>query len=415
MDKQPISENKKGAYLEHVMEAGGAGAVSSIESLSGALKVGFNILRILMVVLAVAFLFSNIYWVPEGYVAVHSRLGRIVGGENAAVSRPGGPYLAFPFPVDKIVRVPTTIQKTILYNAFWSETETSLPVEDNRPESKGLVPGVHGSLVTADKNIVQGIWVVNYRLKYDAGSANAAAITSFIKKVGTLERGEEIVRTAARSAIVKVVSGTSVSDFIAGNIDNERIRQLVEARMTSLDTGLVITNVSASRYSVPKTLVPNFEAVSQAESQKAMAIEKASRQRVSTLSELAGSEWQALLTATDAYAEALQHGDGEMTQSTYRTARDAFLSRDVGGAVKQMLDEARSERTAEVQRIRAMVARFKELLQAHEESGKVFESQLIQDAVREIWSDESVDALYVPGGRRIFLDIEGDGASWSDF
>jgi regulator of protease activity HflC (stomatin/prohibitin superfamily) len=412
MDKQSISENQKGAYLDHVMEAGGAGAVSSLESLSGALKVGFNILRILMVVLAVVFLFSNIYWVPEGYVAVQSRLGKIVGGGTAAVRRPGGPYLALPYPVDRIVRVPTTIQKTSLYNAFWSESDTSEPVEDDRPESRGLRPGVHGSLVTADKNLVQGIWAIHYRLNYTAGNSNTDAITSFIKRVGTLERAEEIVRSAAQSAIVKVVSGTNVSDFIAGNIDNDRIRQLMENRMTALDTGLTITNVSASRYAVPRTLASTFEAVSQAESQKALAIEKASRQRVSTLNELAGSEWQILLDAIDAYEDALQRDDEAVVQAAYQKARDVFSSRDVGGAVKQMLDEARSERTAEVQRTRAMVARFEELLPAWEKNGKVLESQLIQDTVKEIWNDESVNALYVPGGRRFYLDLDGVGADW---
>jgi hypothetical protein len=77
-----------------------------------------------------------------------------------------------------------------------------------------------------------------------------------------------------------------------------------------------------------------------------------------------------------------------------------------------MLDEARSERTAEVQRTRAMVARFEELLPAWEKNGKVLESQLIQDTVKEIWNDESVNALYVPGGRRFYLDLDGVGADW---
>jgi regulator of protease activity HflC (stomatin/prohibitin superfamily) len=301
--------------------------------------------------------------------------------------------------------VPTTIQKLTLYKAFWSEVDTSEPLIDDRSESKGLRPGIHGSLVTADKNLVQGIWVVHYRLNSDAGKSNVEGVTSFVRKVGTPERAEAIVRSAAQAAIVKVVSGTDVSDFIAGNIDNDRIRQLMEDRMTALDTGMTITNVSASRYVVPKALTETFEAVSQAESQKALDIEKASRKRVSTLNELAGSEWRTLLDAIDAYEETLSMGDEATATAVYEATRDIFVSSEVGGTVKKMLDEARSEKSTEVQRTRAMVARFEELLPAYEKNGKVFESQLIQDTVKEIWSGITVDALYVPEGRKFFLDL----------
>lgn len=412
MDNNATSSDGRQSYLEDVFAAGGTGAVSSLESLTGALKVGFRLLRILMVVLAVVFLFSNIFWVPEGCVAVQSRLGRIVGNETASVRPPGGPYLAFPYPVDTIARIPTTIQKLTLYNAFWSETDTFEPVIDDRPESRGLRPGVHGSLVTADKNLVQGVWIIHYKLDYTVGDPNtASAVTRFIQNVGTLDRAEEIIRRTAQSAIVRVVSGTLVSDFVSGNIDNARIREIIAERLTALDTGIHITSVSAGKYAAPKVLMPDFEAVSQAESQKALAIEQASRRRVSTLNELAGSEWQVLLDAIETYEAALRRDDKILAQAAYEAAGSIFLSSEVGGAVKQMLDEARSEKTAAIQRTRAAVARFTELLPAYEKTGLVFESQLIQDTVKEIWSSISVDALYIPKERRFYLNLGGQSLS----
>lgn len=265
------------------------GAVSSIDSLSRALNVGFRVLKILMMVLAVVFLFSNIFWVSEGNVAVQARFGKIVGRDLASLRPPGGPYLAFPYPLDKIIRIPTTIQKISLFKAFWSEKDATEPTFDDRPETEGLRPGVHSSLVTADKNIVQGVWIIHYKLDFRTGdSKGGASVTDFICNVVSMKRAEAIIRRIAHAAIVRVVSQTNVADFVAGKIDNNKIKQLIAARLTQLKTGLKVTSVSTNKYAAPKILVPDFQVVNQAESQKALAIEKASRHRVSTLNELAG-------------------------------------------------------------------------------------------------------------------------------
>jgi regulator of protease activity HflC (stomatin/prohibitin superfamily) len=402
---QRSKEKSPTSYLDQVVASGGTESVSSADSLSRALNVGFRVLRILMVVLAVVFCFSNIYWVPEGFVAVQTRFGRIVGKQDAAAHPPGGPYLALPYPIDTIVRIPTGIQKIDVFKAFWSETDQFNLTIDDRPESEALRPGVHGSLLTADKNIVQGVWAVHYKLDTEGGTRSVAAVTDFVRRVGSMERAAEIIRRVAQSAIVRVVSQTEVADFVAGNIDNQAIKRMIASRLDKLSTGLTITGVTASQYAVPKILMTDFQSVNQAESQKALSIEKAGRQRVSTLSELAGSGWQELLAAIEDHEKALQQSDPAAEEAAFSAAKEILLAGDVGGAVKQMLDEARSEKTAAIQLARASSARFNELLPSYKQNPEVLQSQLVQDTVREIWSDISTDALYVPPGQKLVLDL----------
>jgi regulator of protease activity HflC (stomatin/prohibitin superfamily) len=403
-DQHP-KEKSPSSYLDQVMASGGHEAVSSVDSLSRALNVGFRVLRILMVVLAVIFFFSNIYWVPEGFVAVQTRFGRIVGEKDAAVHPPGGPYLALPYPLDEIVRIPTGIQKIAVHKAFWSETDEFEPTVDDRPETESLRPGVHGSLLTADKNIVQGSWVFHYKLAADGNTPSDAAATDFVRHVGSMERAAAIIGRVAQSAIVRVVSQTEVTDFVAGKIDNQAIKRMIDNRLDQLNAGLAITGVTASRYAVPRMLMADFQAVNQAESQKALSIEKASRQRVSTLNELAGSGWQELLDVIEAHEQALQKEDPAAEAAAFNTAKEILLAGNVGGAVKQMLDEARSEKTAAIQRTRALAARFMELLPEYKKNPDVLKNQLVQDTVRRIWSDITVDALYVPSGQKLVLDL----------
>jgi len=380
--------------------------VSTLQSLSRAIKVGFLVLKILMLILAGLFIFSNVHWVPEGSIAVQLRFGDIAGSGNASVFPPGGPYLAFPYPIDAIITIPTTIQKITLFNSFWSEKDNTSPAVDDRPETEGLQPGLHGSLVTADKNIVQGIWVIHYKL--DTGRENpkvGSPAINFVCNVGSMERAVEIIQRIAEAAIVRVVAQTDVAEYIAGRIDNNEIKRMIATRLTSLRTGLVITSVSASRYSVPKVLVPAFEAVTQAESQKALDIEKSSRHRASVLNELAGSRWQELLESVKTYEKALQQADPTDEETAFEASKEKFLAEGTGGHIKQILDEARSQKASTIEQARASAARFVELLPSFEKHPNVLKDQLLQDTMYKIWSDISAGALYVPKGQRLFLDV----------
>lgn len=403
---EPDERGSRAAALDRMIDAGDSEPVSSIDSLSQALNVGFRVMKLLMIGLGIVFLFSNLYWVPEGSVAVQSRFGDIVGNGGGAVRQPGGPYLAFPYPMDTVVRIPTTIQKVTLSKAFWSEAETIDPTVDDRPETQSLRPGIHGSLVTADKNLVQGIWAIHYKLGTDSVDAvRGSSVMDYIRNVGSQQRAEALILRLAEGAVVRVVARTDVARIVAGRIGNREIKRLIIADLKRLRAGITITNVSTSQYAVPKVLEVDFEAVNQAESQKALAIEKASRHRVSTLNELAGGGWRELLDAIHAYETAMRREDIDEERRAFEAAKDLFDSAQAGGAVKQLLDEARSEKTATIQRARASAARFNQLLPAYEANSRMVKRQLIEDTINRVWSDIGVEALYVPKGQRLFLDL----------
>jgi hypothetical protein len=156
---------------------------------------------------------------------------------------------------------------------------------------------------------------------------------------------------------------------------------------------------------VPKALVPDFEAVTQAESQKALDIEKASRHRASTLNELAGSKWQTLLEAVNRHEKASRNFDQTEDKAAFEAATKIFMEETNRGSIKQILDEARAEKTAAIQQARSSATRFKKLLPSFEKNAGILENQLVKDTLREIWSDISVDALYIPKGQKLFLDL----------
>jgi regulator of protease activity HflC (stomatin/prohibitin superfamily) len=116
MDNIQPSKTEKKSYLDHMEHNGNH--VGHVESISIALKSGFFILKFLMIILGAAFLLSNIFWVPEGFVAVQTRFGSFVGPSGKMVIKPGGPYFALPYPIDNVIKIPTTIANIKSENTF---------------------------------------------------------------------------------------------------------------------------------------------------------------------------------------------------------------------------------------------------------------------------------------------------------
>ncbi|MBD3346872.1 MAG: hypothetical protein GF401_17595 [Chitinivibrionales bacterium] len=404
-------ETGSGSSSETERDVSMEGSQDTIAHLSTALKTGFNILKILIVVLGIAFVLSNVSWVPEGFVAVHTRSGKIPENGNP-VLHPGGPYFAFPQPIDNIIQIPTTIQSCIINKAFWIENESTNPdsfENDNRAVSEFLRPGEDGFLITADKNVVQGIWIVYYQV--DSSPRNIPQekrILSFLKNMGTLENAGSIIRTIAQEAILSVVAQTTVSDFVAGKIDNDAITERIQKKLNNLQAGIRVTNVSSSRYSVPRTLVKDFQAVNESESEKALNIEKAIRYRVSTLSEIAGEDWEVVLEEVTEFEQAAESGNQELEKRAYSSVEELMLSGAIGGTVAQQLDEARTWKTATIEESRASAERFNKLLPSYRKNPEIMKNQLFTDVLKQIWSSRTVSSLYVPSSKQLYLNLEND-------
>lgn len=380
------------------------------QAFSAALAAGFRILRILVAVLGTVFLFSNIYWVPEGVVALQCRMGMLVGETlGTAVRRPGGPYFAFPYPIDTVFRYPTTMQQVSVDNAFWVEGSESAASNDTAVRGESLQPGVHGSLITGDKNLVQGKWIVRFTLDYSARlPVSDRQVLSFARTIGNMEEARGLVRVLAEEAIVAAVAATPVADFVAGRVDHEQVRRTIQVKVDTLGTGLKISGVSASTYQPPFTLAGDFHAVTKAESEKALQIEKAVRYRISTLSEAAGEHWETLLEKINAYELTQAGEDADLRESAIEQIEILMKSGTLGGEVAQLLDQARTDKTRTIERARARASRFNELLEANLRDPAVLKETLRQEALRHLFMDPSSSVRFVPPGARLYLNADAD-------
>ena len=425
-------------------------------SLAEALRISFGILKIVVIVLLILLLVVGGYReVKDGQVAIKLRFGAPQGewlGQGAErhfaveVLKPG-PHFALPEPIDRLIIVPTKEQsltiesrklrvmnpqtggeQTIVDTGFWFEMrdeDATKKLEEITPRGAGLTPGRDGSLITADHNIVHGKWKINYRIEDAAAFARHVGSTDITE---SLRRAEDLVRQSAECAIVHVVAQTSVEDFVGSNVDSGAIRELTNARLASVPSGIIVNEVLLQGNTPPLKVLDAFNAVNQAQSEKAKQIEEAGKEAEQTLTETAGRANRALMLVIDYYEQAVRERDAwrmalgrdalnallaertvaealeplasdeRMATSRFGRIIDELSDARVGGAVSERIKQAEADRRnlkavvqSEYNAFRAQYEKFA----GDPQLERIVRQRLWQDTVQEVFRNAR-EVFYLP-------------------
>jgi membrane protease subunit HflK len=134
-------------------------------ALEEALRTSFKIVKSLMAILVVVFLFSGVFIVQPNEVAVRLHFGRPVGVGMEQLLKPGL-HWAFPLPIDEIVRIPVGQSHTLVSRTGWYQiTPEEEALGRSPPVMPSLRPGVDGYTLTGDDNIIHVKATLKYRLQ----------------------------------------------------------------------------------------------------------------------------------------------------------------------------------------------------------------------------------------------------------
>jgi len=134
-------------------------------ALGEALRSSFAIVKVVMVLMVVAFFCSGFFTVGPSEKAVILRFGKPVGEGSKALLGSGSWHWAWPYPIDEVVRIPITEQQTVQSTVGWYFTT---PGEELTGENIGvgasLDPARDGYVLTADRNIIHTRANLTYRI-----------------------------------------------------------------------------------------------------------------------------------------------------------------------------------------------------------------------------------------------------------
>ena len=369
------------------------------QSLADALRASFSILKGIMMVLVVLYLFSNVKRVDSHEQALVLRLGAL----QAGVREPGLRW-AFPFPIDEFVTLPTKKSNDLLIR---SHTFHRRKDEEGKPlkflvrgTSSGLDPSLDGALVTADAGLVHTQWKITYKIR-DV----SRFVTNF--RGDTVESAADLVRTLVETVGIHVASEMTAEEIIRTRVDavQREIRHRLNDRLEKLNSGIIVTLVEMFEPTPPLQIRGAFDATQRAENDKKTKIDEARREETRILSRAAGAVYKELVEVLDALEAG---GTEDRSIEDLQAELDCMLTEKVEGEAGRLIREASAYHAVVVGRMQSDVDLYRTLLPEYERNPDLLIARLWEQTKGEIFDQPGVTKFFRPPGAEIRIHIPLD-------
>lgn len=373
------------------------------ESLIAALRSSFNVLRVVIVALVIAYFASGFFKVNQGEQGLIVRFGELHERAGSPVLGPGF-YGAWPDPFDEKIRIPGAL-KTIEIDSFLferAEDQKGRPITEVMPVSPQLRPGLDGAMLTGDKNLSHGLWVIEYRI----GDAE-----KFVQNVGETDAAlQPLLRRLTEHAIVRAVAYRRVEDVTrtARAAVAADVRSKLQAALEQLETGIVVENVR------PNTIEPvpvrqAFTAVTQAQADSARDIDVARQRAAELKNRAAGPAHERLLAAVEAYGAAQAAKAEEVRLEELRREIDAALQ-EAGGEVAGALASAQAQANKFGSDARREYSEFSSQLELFRRDPVLTTTRLWQQMRGDVLGSKQNEVFYLPSSGAIEILTNRDPA-----
>ena len=372
------------------------------QSLADALRASFKILKGIMMVLVVLYLFSNAQCVQPHEQALVLRLGRLL----PSVKDPGLVW-AFPYPLDEIVPLPTNkINETLIDSHTFRRREGEIGKPLNmisRDERQGLNPSFDGALLTADGGLIHTRWNVTYKID---------RVQDFVSNFfgDKTETAEALIRVLVETFGIRVASEMTAEEFLRTRADEVKseMKRRINERLRELNAGIDVTLVEMYEQTPPLQIRDAFEQTQRNENFKKKRINEAKKEATQILSRAAGSVYPELLDLIDEIDKA---ESADQPTDELRKKLDRMLSDRVEGEANRLISEASAYHAVVVGRMQSDVELYRTLLPEYERNPHLLIERFWDRTQQFIFDNPGVRKLYKPAGTKLRIQIPLDPES----
>ncbi len=368
------------------------------QSLSDALRASFRILKGIMLVLVLLYLFSSVRKVDVHEQALLLRLGSLLPRvyDSQVV-------WAYPFPIDEIVLLPTKQSNELAVDSHTFERhadEKGKPLSFISRGMEGLNPAIDGALLTADTGLVHAQWKVTY--KFDD-------IRSYLSQVMSkeIEAAEHLIRTLVETVGVHVAAEHTAEQMIRTRVEDVQnaLKNRVNERLAELQSGIVVIRVEMFEPTPPIPVRDAFDGTQKAENAKQKKIQDAQQERTRMLSEAAGAAYPALIRLLDTVEGS---APDDPAAAALRKTVDTMLERDVEGEAGRLIKDAGAYLSVVESRMQGDLELYRTLLPEFERNPALLVGRLWEQTRQDLFAHEGVTKLYRPKGCFVRLKIPFD-------
>lgn len=322
------------------------------------IEAGMKLFRWLVLVLVVLFWLSGISSIPDKNVGLLTRFGRILPKSEQTRERGAGFVLAFPYPIDELVQVPTGVEQRIEVSEVWASLD--LPIGERK-----IDPITEGYCLTGDQNIVQTRFVVKYYIR------NAEQFHFHV------DDPNRIIQDVLLASLTETITTWSIDDVLLlsqggdGAADSRvDLRAVVmdkaQERLDQIQCGVMLTGVEFVDMHYPRHVKNAFENV------------QTTRTAAATL-------------------QKQREKDATRERTTAQTQRTRLI--DYASESKiQIVSEAQSESD-----------QFRPMYEEYRRSPHLVWQRMYAETMEAVWSNVGRLDL-VPANSRVILPTEQEGA-----
>jgi len=363
-------------------------------SLSEALRMSFIILKVIMIVLVLAFLASGFKTVDSNEQALVLRFGKIRGVGEKRLLGPGLHWI-LPYPIDEIVKIPVQTQVNLPIDSFWYyQTKEELlsgqarPVRPDQP-LKPLQDGycltrgesqneAIGDFAGSDYNIFHSKW----QLTYQIDDPEQFFINTYIRDIKPGDIYFNVITESIKPLLKNVFEDAVVTALVHYTIDEaissqdripKHVKRLVQEKLDKIESGIKVVSVQLTASECPRQVKKAFESATRASQKIETEIANARAYAANTLNEAAGPIAEQLSAALH---------DESIDEQT----REQLWSQLAGTAGKIIAD-ARAYRTKVVEHARANADYLESILPEYRQRPKLVLQKIYLDALENILSN----------------------------
>jgi membrane protease subunit HflK len=384
------------------------------KSLSEALRLSFIILKIIMIVLVIAFLASGFKTVGPNEQALVLRFGKIQGVGEERLLGPGLHWI-WPYPIDEIVRVPVESTIHLPIDSFWYHesaqerisgqtrirpTDPLKPLEDGycltrgeqeintallseRPdEGVELTPSDNSNLQQSgqdiegsDYNIVHTRWQLTYKIDNPERFFQNVQIRDAKPGESYFEVIEQelapFLTSLFEDAVVQTMVNYTIDQAISSRDRIPRdVADYLQNKLDSTESGIEVVSVQLTNSVYPPQVKAAFEASTLASQQRDKVLNKAQEDAYRILSEAAGPVARELYDA--------------LHDETVSEKRKEYLWSQVAGTAQEKLSDARIYATKVVKDAEANANYLESLLPEYRQRPVLVIQRLYLDAIEKV-------------------------------
>ncbi len=394
---EPINQDDKLSTIDS--EAIDAPLDSANKSLADALRASFRILKGIMCVLVLLYLFSNVRKISPSEQALTLRFGKLDPVVHSA-----GLVWAFPFPIDEVVPLPTKQSNDLMVNShtfFRSGNEKNRPLKEiTRNENEGLNPSRDGALLTADGGLVHTRWKVTYKID---------DVSSYVTEIAgqKVEAAQKLLTILVENSGVHIATTYTAEEMIRTKVDSvqQQMRQRINDELKALHSGIHVTLVEMFEPTPPLQVRDAFEQAQRAENQKQKYIREARQDETRILSEAAGSSYKFVQRLLDNIEDATSLGENT---DKLQAALDRVMMEEVEGEAGQLIKDAGAYLSVAVGQMKSDLELYRTLLPEYDRNPRLLIARLWEQTRQEIMLSPGVTKIYRPAGSQFRLHIPLD-------